>query len=90
MTRGATRRKSVAVTRLVVELAFLLLIALNAITDQEQEIINGLRVDPNIARDSYPWMARLGSRFSILKAPLDDTAKVSIPNSKTLIILLLV
>ena len=55
-----------------------------------QKIYNGLRLDANTAKDTYPWMARLGSRFSILKAPLDDTAKVSILNSKTLIILLLV
>ena len=78
MTRGTTRKKSVVVTRLVVELAFLLLIAINAITDQEQEIINGLRVDPNIARDSYPWMARLGSRFSIFKTMIQGELKISI------------
>ena len=43
-----------------------------------QEINNGLRVDPNIARDSYPWMARLGSRFSIFKTMIQGELKISI------------
>ena len=72
MTRAATRRKSAARARLVVEIGFCLLIALNIITDQEQEVNNGLRVDPTIAKDSYPWMAHLGSRFSIFETMIQE------------------
>ena len=51
---------------------FFLLIAINIITDQEQEVNNGLRVDPTIAKDSYPWMAHLGSRFSIFETMIQE------------------
>ena len=72
MTRAASRKKSAVRARLVVEIVFFLLIAINIITDQEQEVNNGLRVDPTIAKDSYPWMAHLGSRFSIFETMIQE------------------